>query len=113
VAVLLRCRAVHVAAQVVGFVTMPGGSSVRLENYDMGKMGINARLNSRSSFGGKFAVTYQRQQFSRPYSESALRAGARVHPCPTCREALRLSAADVARGYQCDSCARRDEGTGF
>jgi hypothetical protein len=113
VAVLFRCCAVHVAAQIVGFVTMPGGSSVRWENYDMGKMGINARLNSRSSFGGKFAVTFQRQQFSRPYSESALRAGARVHPCPTCREALRLSVADVARGYQCDSCARRDEGTGF
>ena len=79
----------------------------------MGRMGINARLNSRSSFGGKFAVTFQRQQFSRPYSESALRAGARVHPCPTCREALKLSQGDVDRGYQCDSCARRDEGTGF
>jgi len=113
VVVLFRCCAVYVAAQIVGFVTMPGGSSVRRENNAMGKMGINARLNSRSSFGGKFAVTFQRQQFSRPYSESALRAGARVHPCPTCREALRLSAADVARGYQCDSCARRDEGTGF
>ena len=79
----------------------------------MGRMGINARLSSRSSFGGKCAVTFQRQQFSRPYSESALRAGARVHPCPTCGCENRLSAADVGRGYQCDSCARCDEGVGF
>ncbi len=102
--VLLCCCAVYVAAQVVGFVTMPGGSSVRREIYAMGTKWVT---------DSHFVNDDRRAQFARPGSGSALRAGARVHPCPTCREALRLSAADVARGYQCDSCARRDEGTGF
>ena len=103
-AVLLRCRAVHVAAQVVGFVTMPGGSSVRRENYDMGTKWVT---------DSHFVNGDRRAQFARPGSGSALRAGARVYPCPTCGCENRLSAADVGRGYQCDSCARRDEGVGF
>lgn len=44
---------------------------------------------------------------------SALRRATRsprIHPCPTCKEPDRLTAADVQRGYQCDECARRDEG---
>lgn len=45
---------------------------------------------------------------------SALRAAGpgnpRVHPCPNCREPNRLTPQDVARGYQCDSCADRAEG---
>ena len=43
--------------------------------------------------------------FADPGGTSALRAGPRVHPCPTCRNANRLSAKDVQLGYQCDPCA--------
>jgi len=45
---------------------------------------------------------------------SALRAATRRNPrnlpCPTCKEPNRLTPKDRAQGYQCDSCADRDEG---
>jgi hypothetical protein len=48
---------------------------------------------------------------------SALRTASaqnpRIHPCPTCKAPNRLTPADVARGYQCDACADRDERGGF
>jgi hypothetical protein len=47
---------------------------------------------------------------------SALRAASasnpRNLPCPTCDEPNRLTPADRARGYQCDSCADMAEGIG-
>ena len=47
-------------------------------------------------------------------SGSALRAAGRYNPrnlpCPTCKRPNMLTPKDVARGYQCDDCARRDEG---
>jgi len=58
----------------------------------------------------------RRRMFRDPGGESALRAAGpgnpRNLPCPTCGEPDRLTPADVARGYQCDECARRDEGWG-
>jgi len=75
----------------------------------MGKYGFQSGRRS----GRAFVQGFKRSQFARPFSDSALRAGARLFPCPTCLEALKLSQGDVDRGYQCDSCARRDEGTGF
>ena len=33
----------------------------------------------------------------------------RTLPCPTCKEPNRLTPKDKALGYQCDSCADRDE----
>jgi tRNA(Ile2) C34 agmatinyltransferase TiaS len=46
---------------------------------------------------------------------SALRASSRRNPrnlpCPTCGEPNRLTPADRSRGYQCDTCAARAEGT--
>jgi len=51
--------------------------------------------------------------FRDPGGMSALRAGARLYPCPTCGKRGRLSAADKAHGYQCDECADRAEGRGF
>jgi len=54
-----------------------------------------------------------RRMFANPGGQSALRAGVRVHPCPTCKEPNRLTAADVAAGYQCDACADRDEAGGY
>ena len=57
---------------------------------------------------------YRRRTFARPGSNSALRAASRRNPrnlpCPTCKQPNKLTAADVARGYQCDSCADREEG---
>ena len=48
---------------------------------------------------------------------SALRASSTTNPrnlpCPTCGEANTLTPADVAKGYQCDTCAARAEGTYF
>lgn len=51
-----------------------------------------------------------RREFADPGGRSALRAGARTEPCPTCKEPNRLTPADVRRGYQCDPCADREEG---
>ena len=47
--------------------------------------------------------------FADPGGNSALRAetssNPRNLPCPNCRRPNRLTPADRARGYQCDSCA--------
>lgn len=47
--------------------------------------------------------------FASPGGNSALRAASRSNPrnlpCPTCHAPNRLTAADRARGYQCDKCA--------
>ncbi len=55
--------------------------------------------------------------FADPGGRSALRAASKKNPrnrtCPTCQQPNRLTAADVARGYQCDSCADRDEMGGY
>ncbi len=52
--------------------------------------------------------------FADPGGRSALRAetpdNPRNLPCPTCQEPNRLTPADVACGYQCDTCANQDEG---
>ena len=54
--------------------------------------------------------------FADPGGHSALRAASkrnpRNKPCPTCKAKNRLTPADVARGYQCNACADRDEGFG-
>lgn len=46
---------------------------------------------------------------------SALRRSSRRNPrnqpCPTCKQPDALTPADVRRGYQCDACADRDEGS--
>lgn len=55
--------------------------------------------------------------FANPGGNSALRAATKGNPrnlpCPTCGQPNRLTPADKARGYQCDSCADRDERGGF
>ena len=47
--------------------------------------------------------------FADPGGNSALRASTRDNPrnlpCPNCGELNRLTPADRARGYQCDTCA--------
>ena len=57
------------------------------------------------------------QMFANPGSNSALRAASKTNPrnlpCPTCGAPNRLTPADVKRGYQCNACADRDEGTGW
>lgn len=48
-------------------------------------------------------------EFADPGGRSALRAATpdnpRIYPCPHCGRPDRLTARDVALGYQCDSCA--------
>jgi hypothetical protein len=60
-------------------------------------------------------VDDDRSMFADSDGESALRAetadNPRDRPCPTCGGEDLLTPADAARGYQCDSCARRAEGT--
>lgn len=55
-------------------------------------------------------------QFADPGGRSALRAATKDNPrnlpCPNCKSPNRLTPADVAQGYQCDSCADRAE-SGF
>ncbi len=51
--------------------------------------------------------------FRDPGGRSALRAGERKFPCPTCDEPNRLTQADVDRHYQCDDCADAAEGGGY
>lgn len=48
-------------------------------------------------------------EFMDPGGNSALRAGKRNRPCPTCKSPNRLTAADVELGYQCDTCADKAE----
>jgi hypothetical protein len=52
-------------------------------------------------------------QFADPGGRSALRAASRRNPrnrpCPTCGGKNRLTPEDVHRGYQCNSCADREE----
>ena len=60
---------------------------------------------------------YHRSMFRDPGGKSALRAASRHNPrnlpCPTCKEPDRLTAADRAEGYCCDSCAEAAEGGGY
>lgn len=57
-----------------------------------------------------------RSMFQDPGGRSALRAASKRNlrnlPCPTCGAKNRLTPADRAAGYQCNSCADRDEGLG-
>lgn len=54
-------------------------------------------------------------RFARPGSalRAASRRNPRNRPCPTCKAPDRLTPADESRGYQCDECAARDEGSGL
>lgn len=58
-----------------------------------------------------------RLEFADPGGTSALRAAGpgnpRNLPCPTCGAPNRLTPKDRALGYQCDSCADRDERGGY
>ena len=51
---------------------------------------------------------YNDAPFRDPGGNSALRAGEIEFPCPNCGE-ITLTAADKARGYQCDTCADKAE----
>lgn len=55
--------------------------------------------------------------FADPGGNSALRAASRDNPrnlpCPTCEQPNRLTPADRARNYQCDSCADMAERGGY
>ena len=63
-------------------------------------------------YGARYDV-----DFADPGGRSALRAASpdnpRNLPCPTCEKPNRLTPADQARGYQCDSCADQVEHGGY
>lgn len=54
-----------------------------------------------------------RIEFADPGGNSALRAATKTNPrnlpCPNCERPNRLTPADRARGYQCDTCADKAE----
>lgn len=56
-----------------------------------------------------------RSEFQDPGGQSALRRATKSNPrnlpCPTCRQPDKLTPADKAKGYQCDDCANREEGS--
>lgn len=54
-----------------------------------------------------------RLEFYDPGGKSALRAGVRRYPCPTCGKKNALTKKDVQLHYQCDECADRAEGGGY
>jgi len=54
-----------------------------------------------------------RLDFYYPGGKSALRAGKRIYPCPTCKRKNQLTKTDVKKGYQCDRCADAQEGGGL
>jgi len=51
-----------------------------------------------------------RSEFADPGGKSALRAGKKEFPCPTCKRMNVLTMKDVTLGYQCDRCADIAEG---
>jgi len=51
-----------------------------------------------------------RSMFADPGGQSALRAGDRIFPCPTCERPNMLTAQDVKLHYQCDICANGEDG---
>jgi hypothetical protein len=57
------------------------------------------------------------EMFQDPMGPSALRRvtrrNPRNQPCPTCKRPNMLTPAERATKYQCDDCARRDEGLMF
>jgi hypothetical protein len=53
--------------------------------------------------------TPDESEFRDPGGNSALRAGKRTKPCPTCGRKNALTVKDVQLGYQCDPCANRAE----
>ena len=57
------------------------------------------------------------KEFADPGGNSSLRAATKSNPrnlpCPTCGCANRLTPADRALGYQCDTCANEAERGGY
>jgi hypothetical protein len=74
-------------------------------------------MDEDESFGPDYDYDDDEIDFADPGGNSALRAASasnpRNLPCPTCEAPNRLTPADVARGYQCDSCADRAERGGY
>ena len=51
------------------------------------------------------------ERFRDPGGKSALHPGKRCRPCPTCKRENALTVKDEKKGYQCDRCADRAEGS--
>lgn len=73
-------------------------------------------MGYRDEYDGGYPDEYHGPDFAEPGGRSALRRAHKRNPrnlpCPTCGSPNRLTPADRAQGYQCDSCADRAEGRG-
>lgn len=105
---------------------------VTYDKFDTGQLAARAfeeikdEIDGDADFEAECDDRYERELdgdlidgvgFADPGGRSALRAATpdnpRDQPCPTCGAENVLTPADVARGYQCDRCADRAEGTYF
>jgi hypothetical protein len=68
-------------------------------------------------YDGDDSDDFDRIDFADPGGRSALRAATKDNPrnlpCPTCGAPDRLTPADRALGYQCDTCADLTERGGY
>ena len=72
-----------------------------------------ARFYEQEEYHGECDDDRDGPRFADPGGRSVLRAASRRNPrnrpCPTCGGENRLTPEDVHRGYQCNSCADREE----
>lgn len=70
---------------------------------------VSVLRRGRDRVGGVMKHWEDRATFEENEAYVKHRAGARIHPCPTCKKPAKLSDKDVRNGYQCDECADREE----
>jgi hypothetical protein len=85
------------------------GRGVKLDNESEDLMPEMAAVHGMMEYDDDY-YDEDEIEFFDPGGNSALRAGNREYPCPTCNRPNALTAADVHLGYQCDACADRAEG---
>jgi len=85
------------------------GRGVKLDNESEDLMPEMAAVHGMMEYDDDY-YDEDEIEFADPGGNSALRAGNREYPCPTCNRPNALTAADVHLGYQCDACADRAEG---
>lgn len=76
-----------------------------------------SRYNYQSNFEDWERDAGDGYEFADPGSQSALRAARpgnpRIYSCPTCKQRRVLTRRDKELGYQCNSCADRQERGGY
>ena len=118
-------RSEQQAAQKLLEAPTPGAGGVPFENFRSGSKPENLhassfrqlRTQSMRNFYDEYDLYYNGDKsdsfgFADPGGKSTLRAASKKNPrnlpCPTCNAPNRLTPADRANGYQCESCADAD-----